>query len=83
MKLKPKNKKAVAITGVLLVIGIVVFVIARSNEDTWVKDSDGNWVKHGNPAIYDFDSCSKKYPVMESYPERCAIPNGPTFTKKY
>jgi hypothetical protein len=31
MKLKPKNKKAVAIAGVLLLIGIVAFIIARSN----------------------------------------------------
>jgi hypothetical protein len=38
---------------------------------------------HGNPAIKDFESCAKKYPVMESYPERCAIPGGPSFTKQY
>lgn len=83
MIFKPKNKKITVVAGVLLVIGIVVFIVARSNEDTWIKDSDGNWVKHGNPVIYDFDSCAKKYPVMEIYPEQCTIPNGPTFTKQY
>jgi hypothetical protein len=83
MVFKPKNKKIAVIAGVLLVIGIVVFVVARSNEDNWIKDKNGNWVMHGNPEVQDFETCAKKYPVMESYPERCAIPNGPEFTREY
>lgn len=83
MVFKPKNKKIAVVAGVLLVIGIIVFVAARSNEDTWIKDSDGNWVMHGSPTVHDFESCAQKYPVMEIYPERCAIPEGPTFTKQY
>ncbi len=65
----------------LLIIAIIMIVVQRSNEDTWVQDKNGNWVKHGNPTIQDFDSCAKKYPVIETYPEQCTIPNGPTFTK--
>lgn len=58
-------------------------IFVRGDEDSWVKDGNGNWVMHDNPTIKDFTSCAQKYPVMESYPERCAVPNGPTFTKKY
>jgi hypothetical protein len=70
--------------GLGIIIGLaVVFVAIRGEEDTWIKDKNGNWVKHGNPAIQNFESCAKKYPVMETYPEQCRIPNGPTFTKEY
>jgi hypothetical protein len=34
---------------VLLIILAVVFIILRGNEDTWIKDSKGVWIKHGNP----------------------------------
>ena len=83
MFFKIKNKKIAVVAGVLIVIGIIVLIVARGDEDTWIKDKNGDWVKHGNPAIQDFDSCAKKYPVMEIYPEQCRLPNGPTFTKKY
>lgn len=34
-------------------------------------------------AIVDFESCILAgYPIMESYPRRCAVPNGPTFTEE-
>jgi uncharacterized protein (UPF0276 family) len=65
---------------VLMALGVLLLVL-RSNEDSWIKDSSGNWVKHGNPAIQDFDSCAQKYPVLLTYPEQCSIPNGPTFSK--
>ena len=80
---KPKNRKIAVILGVLIVIGIIVLIVARGDEDTWIKDGSDNWVMHGNPAIKDFESCAKKYPVMETYPERCQVPDGPSFIKKY
>lgn len=83
MIFRPKNKKLVIVFALLLVIGIVVLVMARGDEDTWVQDSNGTWVKHGNPAIQDFETCAAKYPVRETYPEQCAMPDGPTFTKQY
>lgn len=33
--------------------------------------------------INSFEECAMKYPVMESYPERCATPDGRSFTKEY
>jgi len=36
------------IVAVVVIIG-VVFVFLRSDEDTWIKDAAGNWIKHGNP----------------------------------
>lgn len=83
MTIIPKNKRLAVIAAILLVIGIVVLIILRGDEDTWVRDANGNWVKHGSPAIYDFESCAKKYPVRETYPEQCAMPDGPTFTREY
>jgi len=68
--------------GIIIVLAVVL-VLVRGEEDTWIKDKNGEWVKHGNPRIQDFESCAKKYPVQETYPERCSIPNGPTFTKEY
>lgn len=62
---------------------IVLLIVLRGSEDVWVKDDSGNWIMHGNPTIQDFDSCAKKYPVRETYPEQCQIPDGPTFTKEY
>ena len=79
---RPKNKKLVILAFILIFAGIL-FLLFRGQEDTWVKDRNGNWIMHGNPEVKDFDSCANKYPVMESYPERCAIPNGPSFTKDY
>ena len=40
---------------VLIVVGIIiitggVLLLLRGNEDTWIKDSRGVWVKHGNPS---------------------------------
>ena len=70
---------------IIIIVGLAILAIMflRGNEDTWIRDKNGAWVKHGNPEIIDFDSCAKKYPVMEIYPEQCAIPNGPSFTKQY
>lgn len=77
-----KNKIYLIIILIIIIIGIGLFFI-RSDEDNWIKDNAGNWTMHGNPAIRDFESCAKKYPVRETYPEQCQIPNGPTFTKQY
>ncbi|PIY69134.1 hypothetical protein COY90_02225 [Candidatus Roizmanbacteria bacterium CG_4_10_14_0_8_um_filter_39_9] len=34
----------------MLLIGIIVFVLLRGNEDTWLCEK-GEWVKHGNPSF--------------------------------
>jgi hypothetical protein len=33
-----------------LLIVAVVFLVFRGNEDDWIKDSRGVWIKHGNPS---------------------------------
>ena len=35
---------------VVVIVVAAVLVFLRGNEDTWIKDSGGNWVKHGNPS---------------------------------
>jgi len=44
------SRKALIITGIVIVALIMVFLILRGNEDSWIKDSRGVWVKHGNPS---------------------------------
>lgn len=34
--------------GILILIGVIL-IFVRGQEDTWIKDSRGVWVKHGNP----------------------------------
>lgn len=35
-----------------------------------------------NRSISSFEECAAAgYPIMESYPERCSVPGGPTFTR--
>ena len=55
--IKSKYKLILLISGVIIIITIIL-VFLRGEEDGWIKDSNGNWVKHGNPAVFDFDSCA-------------------------
>jgi hypothetical protein len=38
-------------------------------------------VTNQEPAVATFEECAELYPVMESYPPRCATPDGKTFTQ--
>lgn len=33
------------------------------------------------PSVGNFEECAQHYPIMESYPRRCATPDGRTFTE--
>jgi len=46
------NKKVIIwIIGIIIVIGILVVVLRGfSGEDDWIKDSNGVYIKHGNPS---------------------------------
>jgi len=77
------------VVAALAVILLILFL--RGDEDSWIKDSNGRWIRHGNPegdapldaSVSDFASCAKLYPVMETYPEQCRAPDGRTFIKSY
>jgi Na+-transporting NADH:ubiquinone oxidoreductase subunit NqrF len=36
---------------VVIIALIISAVLLRGNEDNWIKDSKGEWIKHGNPAV--------------------------------
>lgn len=78
-----RNTKILIILIILFAAGLLLVFFLRGDEDTWIKDKSGNWVKHGNPEVADFESCAARYPVIETYPEQCVMPDGPTFTKSY
>jgi len=48
--MNPKQKIWFLIIAGLVIFILVVLVFVRGQEDTWIRDSRGVWVKHGNPA---------------------------------
>ena len=77
------NRALIALAAIVVLLFILIFV--RGNEDTWVKDGQGSWIKHGNPSlpppdgINDFDTCAKKYTVQKTEPAACITPDGRSF----
>lgn len=43
------KKKFWIIIGVVLVL-VVLVIFLREEEDSWIKDERGVWIKHGNPS---------------------------------
>ncbi|MFA6492629.1 MAG: hypothetical protein WCV58_00565 [Patescibacteria group bacterium] len=85
--IKSKKSKKIIIGIVFFIVFFALLICLRGSEDTWIKDENGNWVKHGNPSgsapVTNFEECAKLYPVIETYPEQCKTPDGKSFTKKY
>ena len=90
-----KNILVIALIVLVIVVGILTLRFFSGSEDTWICEN-GSWVKHGVPSgpmptsgcgektasINSFDQCVLAgYGVMESYPEKCAVPGGKTFTR--
>jgi len=50
-----KNKKNYLIIGIIVLVLIIGWIFVRfvigGDEDSWIKSSDGVWIKHGNPAV--------------------------------
>jgi hypothetical protein len=46
---KSKMKNLYWIIGIILLV-LVLLLILRSPEDSWIKDERGCWIKHGNPS---------------------------------
>lgn len=72
MAVSTKTKRIICILCILIVIvGILVGM------DKYGKADITN-------AIDSFEDCAAAgYPIMDSYPEQCAVPGGPSFTKQY
>ncbi len=45
------------------------------------KCIDGRCVDVFVEKINSYEECAKQYPIMESYPPKCMVPGGPTFTE--
>lgn len=87
-------KKIYFALGIIAILALIILglrFILGGDEDTWLCQN-GQWVKHGNPSapkpnescgrkeIVSFDECvAAGYPVLESYPSQCKIPNNKTF----
>jgi hypothetical protein len=49
-KIKNKTKRIYWIIFAIAMLIFTVCMILRINEDSWIKNSKGVWIKHGNPA---------------------------------
>ena len=45
-----KKYKWIWVTIAVLLIVLGAILLLRGDEDTWIKDANGNWQKHGNPS---------------------------------
>jgi Na+-transporting NADH:ubiquinone oxidoreductase subunit NqrC len=56
MKTNKVNKPIVYILLILVLILVtsilltITLIILRGDEDTWIQDKNGTWIKHGNPS---------------------------------
>jgi len=50
-----KIKKACLAIGIVVLVLIIGWIFVRfvvgGSEDSWIKSSNGVWIKHGNPAV--------------------------------
>lgn len=68
--------KKFTITALLLVVLILLVSCGKSEEIKEIPDAEAD-------KINNFEECvAAGYPVMESYPEQCATPEGTTFFKE-
>lgn len=45
-----KNKLIIIIVSLAVIASIISSLVIKSNEDNWIKDSNGVYIKHGNPS---------------------------------
>lgn len=70
--MQTKNKRIIIVVVLLIVVAVTVAVVAMLNKANVTSTIDS------------FEDCvAAGYPVMESYPEQCAVPGGQSFTKQY
>ncbi|MFA5197074.1 MAG: hypothetical protein WC437_01455 [Patescibacteria group bacterium] len=55
----------------LVIIAVVYGIIIKADTKS-TKDK-----------ITNFETCSQKYPILQTYPEICKTPDGKSFTKQY
>lgn len=75
------NKKWLLIGGITLAVILVLgFIWFAFGDD---KDSTDPALNNQEPTITNYEECvAAGHPVMESYPEQCAVPGGETFTRE-
>lgn len=65
------NFKIIIATAIVAVVALGIFVLQKNNND-----------QAASVGVNSFKECvDAGYPVQESYPERCSVPGGETFTR--
>lgn len=72
-------KKAAFIFIILVIVFGVIFVFTKINK----SENENPQQNNDKVIVNSFDSCvSAGYPVQESYPRRCILPDGTAFTEE-
>jgi len=45
-----KLRRRILVTLIIMALAVIAVIRFRTPEDTWIRDSSGQWVKHGNPS---------------------------------
>lgn len=45
-----KVTKWVIVSALILAVLVAILLLLRGDEDTWIKDKYGSWIRHGNPS---------------------------------
>jgi len=73
-----KIKKNYIMIGIILLVVLMGWIFLRfavvGSEDTWIKDSNGMWIKHGNPSEI------PDYVLQQEEIKNCAVEKFDGFT---
>jgi hypothetical protein len=76
MKIKKEHWIVFAIIMILLITGIILRFALGGDEDSWIKDSRGVYVKHGNPSL------APNYVTEQGNAINCALGKFNNFTEE-
>lgn len=66
-----------------LVIVLVIAVVGFGGWYVWSQNNDDTQSNDTVTSISSYEECAAAgYPILESYPEQCSVPDGPTFTRE-
>lgn len=83
-KTKTKTSSSIKRFNTTVIVWLVFVVLLEISIIVGIKSyQDSQIVSYVPPTVLSFQDCERAgYPVMESFPRRCAVPNGQTYTEE-
>lgn len=69
-----KLYQVLIITGILIIALLFMRFVLGGDEDSWIKNEDGIWIKHGNPSNtpdYVLEQQEEIECSLDSYGKKC------------